>query len=88
MSFIEGLHQAASNWFEQRVVGLWKSSPHLASVSGGIAANRKLSRARSRLGVHHHVSDVFQPEFVVHRLTEFLLAAEITFGCLNRCVSK
>ena len=29
-----------------------------------------------------------RPEFVVHRLTEFLLAAEITFGGLNGCVSK
>jgi len=37
---------------------------------------------------HHHVSDVFQPEFVVHRLTEFLLAKKITFGGLNRCLSK
>jgi hypothetical protein len=33
-------------------------------------------------------SGVFQPEFVVHCLAESLLAAEITFGGLNRCVSK
>ncbi len=33
-------------------------------------------------------SGVFQPEFVVHCLAEFLLAAEITFVGLNRCVSK
>jgi hypothetical protein len=31
---------------------------------------------------------VFQPEFVVRCLAESLLAAEITFGGLNRCVSK
>src|ERR1017187_2689451 len=31
---------------------------------------------------------VFQPEFVVHCLAESLLAAEIAFGGLNRCVSK
>jgi hypothetical protein len=33
-------------------------------------------------------SGVFQPEFVVHCLAESLLAAEITFGGLNRCVSE
>lgn len=33
-------------------------------------------------------SGIFQPEFVVHCLAESLLAAEITFGSLNRCVSK
>ncbi len=31
---------------------------------------------------------VFQLEFVVHCLAESLLAAKITFGGLNRCVSK
>jgi hypothetical protein len=31
---------------------------------------------------------VFQLEFVVHCLAESLLAAEIAFGGLNRCVSK
>jgi hypothetical protein len=33
-------------------------------------------------------SGVFQPEIVIHCLAESLLAAEITFGGLNRCVSK
>jgi hypothetical protein len=45
--------------------------------------------ARSRLGGHHYSpSGIFQPESVVHSLAESLLAAEITFGGLNRCVSK
>ncbi len=29
-----------------------------------------------------------QSEVVVHRMAEFLLAAEIPFSCLNRCVPK
>jgi hypothetical protein len=33
-------------------------------------------------------SGVFQPEFLVYCLAESLLASEITFGGLNRCVSK
>jgi hypothetical protein len=33
-------------------------------------------------------SGVFQSEIVIHCLAESLLAAEITFGGLNRCVSK
>ena len=33
-------------------------------------------------------SGVFQPEFVVHGLAESLLAAKITFGSLNRCMSE
>jgi hypothetical protein len=40
------------------------------------------------LGAITTPSGVFQPEFVVYCLAEFLLAAEITFGGLNRCVSK
>ena len=31
---------------------------------------------------------VFQSKVVVHRLAEFLLAAEIAFRCLNRGVPK
>ena len=33
-------------------------------------------------------SGVFQSKVVVHRLAEFLLAAEIAFTCLNRSVPK
>jgi hypothetical protein len=33
-------------------------------------------------------SGVFEPEIVIHCLAESLLAAEITFGGVNRCVSK
>jgi len=33
-------------------------------------------------------SGVFQSKVVVHRLAEFLLAAEIAFGCLNRGVPQ
>lgn len=33
-------------------------------------------------------SAVFQSEIVVHGMAEFLLAAEIPLGCLNRCVSQ
>ena len=40
------------------------------------------------LGAITAASGVFQPEFVVHCLAESLLAAEITLGGLNRCVSK
>jgi hypothetical protein len=40
------------------------------------------------LGAITTASGVFQPEFVVHCLAESLLAAEITLGGLNRCVSK
>ena len=39
-------------------------------------------------GVINSPLGVFQAEFVVYRLAEFLLAAEITFGGLNRCMSK
>ena len=45
-------------------------------------------RSPSRLGAITSPSGVFQPEFVVHCLAESLLAPEITFGGLNRCVSK
>ena len=40
------------------------------------------------LGAITTPSGVFQPEFVVHCLAESLLAPEITFSRLNRCVSK
>jgi len=33
-------------------------------------------------------SGIFESEVVVHRVVEFLLAAEITFSCLNRSVPK
>jgi hypothetical protein len=42
----------------------------------------------SRLRGHCHLSAVFQSEIVVHGMAEFLLAAEIPLGCLNRCVAK
>lgn len=37
---------------------------------------------------HDHRSGVFQPQIVVHGMAEFLLAAEVPFGSLNRCVAK
>ena len=40
------------------------------------------------MGTHDYRLSVPQSEFVVHCLAESLLAAEITFGCLNRCVSE
>jgi hypothetical protein len=40
------------------------------------------------LGAITTPSGAFQPEFVVHCLAESLLADEITFSRLNRCVSK
>jgi hypothetical protein len=40
------------------------------------------------LGAITTPSGVFQSESVVHCLGESLLAAKITFGGLNRCVSK
>jgi hypothetical protein len=33
-------------------------------------------------------SGVFQSEVIVHRVAEVLLAAELAFSCLNRCVPK
>jgi len=54
----------------------------------GQTGNRKLLRAESRLGAIITPSGVFWSEFVVHCLVESLLASEITFGGLNRCVSK
>jgi hypothetical protein len=72
--------------------------PSLISTAlGGLRANRKsrpqggpLSDAGPEVGLGDITtpSGVFQPEFVVHCLAESLLAAEITFGGLNRCVSK
>ena len=53
-----------------------------------VTGKPEVIRARSRLGGHYHPSGVFQPEFVVHCLAESLLAAKITFGGLNRCMSK
>jgi hypothetical protein len=52
------------------------------------AVLRKRFGARSRLRGRCHVSGDFQSEVVVHGLAEFLLAAEIPLGCLNRCMSK
>ena len=40
------------------------------------------------MGTHDYRLTVLQSEFVVHCLAESLLAAEITLGGLNRCVSK
>jgi hypothetical protein len=56
-----------------------------------VMPRNKLSttQTRSRLrGRCLPLSDVFQSEIVVHGMAEFLLAAEIALGCLNRCVSK
>lgn len=44
--------------------------------------------SRSRLRGRCLLSVVFQSEIVVHGMAEFLLAAEIPFGCLHRCVAK
>ncbi len=56
---------------------------------GPLVMGRTLvKRARSRLRGHCHLSAVFQSEIVVHGMAEFLLAAEIPLGCLNRCVAK
>ena len=46
------------------------------------------SRHRGYLITHDCRLAVLESEFVVHGLAESLLAAEITFGGLNRCVSK
>ena len=43
---------------------------------------------KSAWGPSPALSGVFQPEIVVHGMAEFLLAAEIPLGCLNRCVAK
>ena len=51
-------------------------------------ADRWILWARSRLQGHCHLSAVFQSEIVVHGMADFLLAAEIPLGCLNRCVAK
>jgi hypothetical protein len=40
------------------------------------------------LGAMTTLSGVFQSKVVVHHVAEFLLAAQITFSCLNRRVSK
>jgi hypothetical protein len=53
-----------------------------------VFGERDVTLSRSRLRGHVHPSGVFQPKVVVHSLAEFLLAAEIPLGCLNRCVSK
>ena len=72
-----------------------KSSVHRLSFMGRMAVLCTLAVrmwgskwSRSRLRGHSHLSGVFQSEVVVHGLAEFLLAAEIPLGCLNRCVSK
>src|SRR5215469_13912834 len=43
-------------------------------------------RARSHLGVNHPVRwlGVFQPEVVIDRVAEFLLAAKVALSCLHR----
>ncbi len=60
----------------------------LLTITGGLRANRKLFRVRSRLRGRGTLSGVFQSEVVVHRVAEFLLAAQITLRCLNGRVSK
>ena len=64
-------------------------------IAGVRRANLKLSsdqihklRVEVDLGAITTPSGVFQPEFVVHGLAESLLAAKITFGSLNRCMSE
>jgi hypothetical protein len=50
---------------------------------------KNLSRAGQKSASGRcHVSGDFQSEVVVHGLAEFLLAAEMPLGCLNRCMSK
>ena len=57
-------------------------------IRGRLRATGRYSGPEVGLGAITTPSGVFQPEFVVHCLAESLLAAEITFGGLNRCVSK
>jgi hypothetical protein len=51
-----------------------------------------LTRGRSPdLGLHSDefdLSGVFKTEFVIHRVSQFLFAAKVAFGGLNRRVSK
>src|ERR1017187_977500 len=57
-----------------------------ATVMPGTDSQRRWPEVR--LWAITSPSGVFQPEFVVHCLAESLLATEITFSRLNRCVSK
>ena len=45
-------------------------------------------QARSGLEATSTALGVFQAEFVIYRLAEFLLAPNITLSCLNRCMPK
>src|SRR5437870_1582129 len=53
-----------------------------------VFGQRDVKLSISPLRGHCHLSAVFQSEIVVHGMAEFLLAAEIPLGCLNRCVAK
>ena len=57
-------------------------------IASVVFGQRDLKLSRSRLRGRDQPSGVFQSKVVVHGLAEFLLAAEIPLGCLNRCVSK
>jgi hypothetical protein len=59
-----------------------------AATISGLQVNRSHAGPEVGLWAITTPSGVFQPEFVVHCLAESLLAAEITFGGLNRCMSK
>ena len=53
-----------------------------------VAGKREVVPSQKSASGHCHLSAVFQSEIVVHGMAEFLLAAEIPLGCLNRCVAK
>jgi hypothetical protein len=57
-------------------------------IASVVFGQQDVKVSRSRLGTITTTLGIFQPEFVVHRLAESLLAAEITFSGLHRCVSK
>jgi len=65
----------------------WLSTVERASSRPHSQRNR-IAPGKSASDRYLPLSDVFQSEIVVHGMAEFLLAAEIPFGCLHRCVAK
>ena len=62
--------------------------PGALTTVTGPRAKRKLWRGIVPVRDRQPVTGIFQSELVIHRMAEFLLAAEIALRCLNLRVTK